>query len=292
MTIRQTVVSYLLEDTPESRKALRNLVKKDDWTYLMYEDEKNKLRIENYLDGIMPERVMQAFEKMIKKDEKLKREFEQRKKLNDKIIKMVPWIEPLEKAHETFEKEYKNKEFVLKPVLKAEYKKLSFARFSIAASIALLLGLGLLYVISPENQPSNDELFTEYYEPLSMNKSKNSLITNSKAFLEAREKYQEKDYYNAYTIFNSLPDNLNIQMEKNFFIGLSFIEMEQYENAIKNFQSVIDNEYQFLAEAYWYLGLCYLKTGQRDKAVEIFKYIDKANGYNHKKTKKILYKLR
>ncbi len=292
MTIRQTIISCLLEDTPESRKTLRNMVKKDDWAYLIYEDEKNKLRIENYLDGAMPERAMQAFKKMIKRDEKLKKEYEERKWLNDKIIQLIPWIEPLHKAHETFEKQYKNKEFILKPVLKAKHRKLSLAHWSIAASIAFIIALGLLYIVSAENKTSNDKLFAEYYKPLSTNKSKNSLMTSSKVLLEAREKYQEKDYYNAYIIFKNLPDNLNIKAEKSFFIGLSLIEMQQYDNAIKNLQTVIDSEYQFLAEAYWYLGLCYLKTDQGEKAIEIFKYIEKAKGYNHKEASKILNKLK
>lgn len=287
MTIRQKVVFYLLEDSRESRKSLRNLVKNDDWANIIFEDEKNKLRIENYLDGVMPARVMRVFEHIMQKDDNLKKEFELRKRLNDKI-QLIPLIENLNSAQESFDKEYKNKEFVLKPVSKAEHKKLSITRWSVAASIVLLLGLGSLYVIFTGTPPSNDELFSEYYEPLKFNKGTDVFTANSNLFLAAREKYKEKDYKSAYVMFKGLPDLIDIQYEKNFYLGLILIEMAEYSKAISFFELSVKNNFEFLPQAYWYLGLCYLKTGEYEKAVERLEYLISGSNYKEKEARKIL----
>ncbi len=291
MTIRQEVVSYLLEDSPESRKALRSLVKKDGWADFICEDEKNKLRIENYLDGVMSERVMRVFEKMLQKDQRLRREFEQRKRLNDRIIQLVPWVGTLEKAHEAFEEKYRNREFTLKPVLKAEKRKHVFVRWSVAASIVLLLGLGLLYVIPPKNQPSNDELFAEYYEPLKEKQSKN-LLMHSDGLIQVREKYYNKDYHAALLLIENLPDNINIKAEKEFFYGLSLMELDYYEDAIEKFVSLLEQEnLRYLPRVYWYLSLCYLKTGEIEKSTELLNYLVETRGYNYHNAEKLLNQL-
>ncbi len=50
--------------------------------------------------------------------------------------------------------------------------------------------------------------------------------------------------------------------------GISKFEEENYPEAKVSFTKVIDNKDNlFFEDAQWYLALCYLKTGEKDKAV-------------------------
>jgi hypothetical protein len=287
MTIRQTIASNLLENSPESIRHVRQMIKSDGWAYIIFDDELENIRIEKYLDGSMPERMMRAFEKMIKNDERLARKFNLRKRVHEKIYQVVPLLGPLEEAHQAFEEKYRNKEFVLKAVPKTGNRKRTLVRWSVAASIALLLGLGLLYNFSAGKQLSNDELFAAYYQPFKPERGK-TYNARSENVTEAKEKYLQKDYHNSYTIFLNLPDNINISLEKNFFLGLNLIEMGDYNGAIHHFESTWIENVGYLPEVNWFLGLCYIKTDQNDKATEALTRLVNSSDYRKSEARKLL----
>ena len=69
------------------------------------------------------------------------------------------------------------------------------------------------------------------------------------------------------------------------------MELKSFDKAIPKFQGVVKNKFQYLPQAYWYLGLCYLNTNQKKKAIETFSYIVENSGYNATQAEKILKKL-
>ena len=74
--------------------------------------------------------------------------------------------------------------------------------------------------------------------------------------------------------------------------GNSHYALKQYEEAKPDFETVEKDESSlFRDEAIWYLADCYLKTNERDKAIENLKNIAASESNHKKQAAKILRKL-
>ena len=70
------------------------------------------------------------------------------------------------------------------------------------------------------------------------------------------------------------------------------MEIEEYTKANESFNKIIDHKANaFIESAEWYLGLCYLKTNENQKAFEVFGEIVERDGYFKKDARKIIKKL-
>jgi TolA-binding protein len=71
------------------------------------------------------------------------------------------------------------------------------------------------------------------------------------------------------------------------------MEINEYAKANENFKRIIDHKANaFIESAEWYLGLCYLKTGDINKATEIFQTIAVSEGYYKKEARKVLKRIK
>ena len=85
--------------------------------------------------------------------------------------------------------------------------------------------------------------------------------------VEAVIKFQEKDYKMAAVLFKSLIDKDNNNIACWFYYGISSIETENFDQAEKAFNHIIDNaDNMYIEHAQWYLGLTYLKNNNNKKA--------------------------
>ena len=73
--------------------------------------------------------------------------------------------------------------------------------------------------------------------------------------------------------------------------GISLLETNQNEEALKNFDKLIDSELIDGPKGYWYKALCYLKIDERDRCKSVLKHIIENNLYNREKAKKLLNEL-
>ncbi|MEZ5083843.1 MAG: hypothetical protein R2750_10400 [Bacteroidales bacterium] len=155
-----------------------------------------------------------------------------------------------------------------------------------AASFALLLVVGGLWYILSNKPFSTERLVSKYYKPAHpIGQFRSFDINSDDAFREAFNFYQQNDYKNALKYFTTLEN----QITANFYSGICYIELEQFNKAITSFEYVInDKDNLFVEQAEWYLGLIYLMNNQKEEALSQFTYISKSDSYYASQAKEIL----
>ena len=86
---------------------------------------------------------------------------------------------------------------------------------------------------------------------------------------------------------------MDIRTEKNFFVGLTQMQLGNYQDAIQCFNNVLRSPEtnEFLPLAYWYLGLSHLKTGEKAEAIKMFTWLNRNSDYKQSEVGRILNKL-
>jgi tetratricopeptide (TPR) repeat protein len=279
----------LLEDTEDSRRKLEELINDDSFAGVIYQEERSNLLIEKFLDDHLSDAEKKEFDRLITKNPSLRREITFRRNI-DNQNKLISLVESLEKVRE----DYKGDEIGVYLSIKKHLQKKQLyplIKFAAAACVILLASLVGIIKIYGDSSPKEQRLFTEYYEPLNEETASNFLFS-SNVLEEGSKEYFEKDYKNVLLILDNAPNLINIQAEKDLFCGLSYIELGNYPEAIIRFERLISiNGLEYKSHAYWYLGLCYLKTDQMEKAISIFKQIIENKSYNFQAAKKILKRI-
>jgi len=171
------------------------------------------------------------------------------------------------------------------PVVRMYTRKWWYA----AASMLVLCAVAAtLYMQTPRNI-SNDSLFSQYY-------NSENIVDQTRGdqnIVEAVIKFQQKDFIKASVLFKSILDKDNSNIAVWFYYGISNIETQNYENSIKAFKTIIEqNDNLYIEHAEWYLGLCYLKNNQKDKAIEQFAGVaSNPENFHRQEAKNILEKL-
>lgn len=159
-----------------------------------------------------------------------------------------------------------------------------------AAAIAVLMITGGAILFTQQRSYTPERLFSMYYDSdrtIELTRSGNANI------VEAVLKFQQKDFQGASLLFAEILDRDSSNMAVWFYNGISYIETERIDDAIKAFDYIVNDEKNLYVEhAEWYLGLCYLKNAQIDFAVNQFSNIA-ADPYNYHKLEavKVLEKL-
>ena len=167
-------------------------------------------------------------------------------------------------------------------------RKVVFA--TVAASLILLLGItGLLSRQSSQSQIYQN--FYNKYETTGIVRSAN--LTTDLTLSAALQKFDNQDYDTALNLFSQVISRDQNNMVGHFYSGASLQETGKYNNAIKEFQTVIiDNDNLFVEQAQWYIGLCYLQTNENKKAYKQFKKLAKNEGFYQQKAQAILNKMK
>lgn len=171
---------------------------------------------------------------------------------------------------------------------KFKTRKIVYA--AVAASLIIMLSIsGIL-----SRQASQDELYQKFYttyQTTGINRS--ASMTADQALLEALQKYNNEDYKSAIILFNEVIGRDQNNMVGHFYAGVSLQETGKYNSAIHEYQTVMaDKDNLFLEQANWFIGLCYLKTGDDKKAYNQFKKIAKNEGFYQLKAQAILRKVK
>lgn len=171
------------------------------------------------------------------------------------------------------------------PVVKINTRKWWYA----AASLLILCAIASSLYLQTSRSVSNDALFTQYYD------SENIVdqTRGDKNIVEAVIKFQQKDFRTASVLFKSILDNDNSNIAVWFYYGIANIETKNYDNSIKAFHTIIkQNDNLYIEHAEWYLGLCYLKNNQKDKAIDQFDIVaSNPDNFHRQEAKNILEKL-
>jgi TolA-binding protein len=162
----------------------------------------------------------------------------------------------------------------------------------ISASAAVLAG-----VIFAVNAliPSNDtgKLFEKYYESITavspVTRSMNGNVTGM--WSSAVNSYNKGDYNTALAGFSGLMSMDTSLVPPRFFLGMTHLALGNYNQALNILKCVADMQGEYSKEARWYLGLAYLKEGDKSKASDCFRYLLQSSDYYSERAEKILRRL-
>ena len=158
-----------------------------------------------------------------------------------------------------------------------------------AASLVALFAVAATLYLQTNRNISTDSLFYEYY-------SAENIVDQTRGdqnIVEAVIKFQQKDFKIASVLFKNILDKDKSNIAVWFYYGISNIETQNYENSVKAFTTIIEqNDNLYIEHAEWYLGLCYLKNNQKDKAIDQFVVVaSNPDNFHQKEAKDILEKL-
>ncbi|MCD4711421.1 MAG: tetratricopeptide repeat protein [Bacteroidales bacterium] len=158
--------------------------------------------------------------------------------------------------------------------------------------LAAAIFIGAIVVSVSLIDTKESRLFNKYYHPIEDSNlvsrgEPNSGITEVRIGLLL---YYQENYIEAIRHLNNAASDTNNLEIVNLYLGLSYMGVENYEQAIGAFQTNKDDFYAL--EIKWYLGLCYLKTGQINKAVTSFELLTSSKGEFGKDSRTLVRKLR
>jgi tetratricopeptide (TPR) repeat protein len=236
--------------------------------------------IERYNSGEMSDTEKQWFLKELEGNEKLRNEVELRKR-TDEILKKPEVISLRSKLSE-IERQRNEIKNPLKDPKRSAYIKY-------AAVIAGLVLIGSL-VLLPGKKLGTDDVVRQYYKAYQPPTNQRSAQSAADAdFTLALEFYNTHDYNKAAILFSKVLENQPNDMQTVLLIGVSNYEEKKYPEAKQSFGKVIDdNNNLYVDQARWYLALCYLNTGEKDKAIQLFDEISKESGVYKNDAKKIV----
>jgi tetratricopeptide (TPR) repeat protein len=157
-----------------------------------------------------------------------------------------------------------------------------------AAAVGLLI---LIRILLPSSDP--EKLFKSYYLPF---EAKSEIIRNSanisKINQDALLYYTSGDYKSALIGFTENFNKDTTITSSRFFTGITCLATGNYIQSVNLLRvlSVTPGEYQ--KEALWYLGLAYLKTGEKEKSVKCFSLLVQSSDYYRPRAEKILRRLK
>jgi TolA-binding protein len=165
-------------------------------------------------------------------------------------------------------------------------------RYTSMAAAAIVGAVLLLTSLLPSDDPQ--KIFNKYYEPFNAVSSitRSTGTDESGNFSNAIGSYESGDYQVAAAGFSEAMLNGTVSSSAGFFLGISEIELENYNKAIELLSGIIKQKSEFNKEATWYLGLVYIKSGNKVKASECFELLARSPGFYSARSEKILRLLR
>lgn len=281
---RDTIIEFLFDTLSQEKSSFvaDSIVSNEDLMYL-YKEVRKKIITQYYVNKKLRSYDRINFEYKIKKSEHLLKLLSLENTNNS--LKDLNFEKTLSEIYKEYKSQKKSGRFV------AHSLNSNLNHWLVAASISvlLILGGGATYLFQANDNLEN-RLYSSYYTPFDYT---DSYLLNSNSFNIAKQKYMDGEYVNALVLLKGLSSSVSIEVERDFFIGLSLMEVGRYDKAIEYFEQIIFNKngFEYTQQIRWYMGLCYLKTRSTEKAIETFSTIVSNNEYNSKKAKKILKKL-
>jgi len=237
--------------------------------------------IEQYIDNELNAEGRKQVETLMATNFDFSQEYKLRLDVNNAIIERD--VVSLRKSLEDI---YRNsKEDTGTTIRKLYQKKWQFA----AASATILILLGSI-LLTNQRIPKAENLFNNYYHAetsIMITRSSNIEIDND--VRTALQFYTNAEYQKAIDILLNNQENVISK----FYLGLSFIETNKFEEAKASFQAVLDhNDNLFIEQAEWYKALCLLKLENNSEAIQLFSDIENSNSLFKDQASEILKSIR
>ena len=160
------------------------------------------------------------------------------------------------------------------------------------AAAAIIGAVFLVRSLIPSDDPQ--KIFSKYYEPFYAVSSvtRGSGTSESESFANAVGSYKSGDYQAAAAGFSEAMLNGTESFSARFFLGITEIELGEYDKAIDLLGGIANRQGEYAKEATWYLGLAYIKSGNKIKASECFELLARSPGFYSDRSEKILRRLK
>jgi TolA-binding protein len=164
-----------------------------------------------------------------------------------------------------------------------------YISLSAAAVIAVLL---IIRTLLPSSDP--EKLFGSYYKPFNIISSvtRGATADESFSYSAAVENYRNGNYQTAAAGFSVMLQNDPTSIAPRFFMGITQLALGNYGEAINMLNGINDSSGDYRKEASWYLGLAYLKTGEKERAIKCFDFLSQSSGYYSEWSAEILHRLK
>jgi hypothetical protein len=167
-----------------------------------------------------------------------------------------------------------------------------FVRYTSLAAAALIGAFLLISTLLPSSNP--EKIFNTYYKPFDAVSpvTRNVNATSSDEMSSAIANYKTGHYQEAALGFASVSEKNNLAHQPEFLLGLSQLALGNYDKSINLLTDVANSSGEYTKEAKWYLGLAFLKTDNKVKAIECFGTLAKSDGFYRERSEKILRRLK
>jgi len=166
--------------------------------------------------------------------------------------------------------------------------------YAASAALALLVAIGLATVLG--RPLSNSDLFAKYMKPYELvltNRSVDNEVTTY-WMNKAQEHFLNREFEGAIDCFDEVLEINSNKMEADFYMGVSYMEIDQHQEASESFVRVIahdDNLY--IQKAEWFLAGCLLAMDETEHARrKLAKIASSSNHYYNDKAAKILKRMK
>lgn len=210
-------------------------------------------KIESFLSGEMTETESEAFRLKMKKDPKLESQVKQTRLMLVGIREAT-----LHEKLNEFHNEIKSGK------AQAPVRKMLPKFWIAAASAVIVVSVTMLLILNSKEE----NLFADYYQPDQGLMTTMGNADNNYEFNRAMVDYKSGKYKPAIERWITLFDPNSSNDTLNYFIGSSYLALEEAEKAIPYFKQVLEVNYSvFKDDATWYLGLALLKEGKKSEAI-------------------------
>ena len=165
----------------------------------------------------------------------------------------------------------------------------NFGKWSIAASVVLLVGLGWFFnnLFSTNYEELYENNFQQYPNTVySITRGESAKSIEGDAFVA----YETGDFQKALYNFHAInEEDRNDYVD--FYMAQSYLQINQMEKSKEHFQKVIDENGEFAAEAHWYLALIAIKQEDNEMAKQQLNELISKYDYNKDKATELLSEL-
>lgn len=164
--------------------------------------------------------------------------------------------------------------------------------YYISSAVAIAAVCTLFYFSFMQSITAYDA-FEQYHDWTSLPSFQTKSDTENN-LAKANRLFKEEKYQEALAIFKTSAeesDMYNPQIQ--LYIGISYLELENYHEALQTFDQLQNSATIDHHKAYWYTALTYLKQNDAENAKKVLKnLVENPANYNYEKAKKLLQKLK
>lgn len=244
-------------------------------------------RIDEYLMSYLDSKEQLEFEELFNEDQRLKSEVLLNKEINSAILEK-DIINLRATLGDVINEEQKDTK--IRQLIPNRFNKKTSRLIGAAASVAAVISVGAMTL--NQEKTSAKELYQNTYKPYEATGLYRSgaIATPEMVGIDF---YNEKNYPEALNRFKIVLKNNADHPMCNFYSGLCYQQLGEYNKAIMAFQNVInEHDNLFIEQAQWYKALSQLQINDLKRAYQSFSLIVKNNGYYSKNAKDILKKLK